>query len=198
MKSGSWFWLSEFLRLYCTAEKLVPSKGKWLLTKITSALHTCEAFLLLGKQNHQIHILIQKQYWYNSKNKSKMEPFLFFLSFNFFYNKFVIRWINHCDEKYMQKHLYLYIRYRSFQIKHKKTEVMLCGNLFTAYVGTPLTLIGFSLEFGLKTLFIAENQLPFFPIFLAYYFSPCKRKQLKFLGRNSQKQRNKNINSWST
>lgn len=101
-----------------------------------------------------------------------MEPFLFFLSFNFFITNLLYDESTTAMKNTRRKHLYLYIRYRSFQIKHKKTEVMLCGNLFTAYVGTPLTLIGFSLEFGLKTLFIAENQLPFFPIFLAYYSAP--------------------------
>lgn len=38
--------------------------------------------------------------------------------------------------------------------------------------GNLLTLTTFSLECGEKTLFMAENQLPFFPMFLAFLFLP--------------------------
>lgn len=45
----------------------------------------------------------------------------------------------------------------------------------------PLTFTGFSLEWGIKTLLIAENQLPFFPMFLALVFSLAAAKRIKFL-----------------
>ena len=43
-----------------------------------------------------------------------------------------------------------------------------------------LTLINFSLEWGMKTLLIAENQLPFFPMFLALLSLPENWKGHKF------------------
>lgn len=41
-----------------------------------------------------------------------------------------------------------------------------------------LTSTGFSLELGVKTLLIVENQLPFFPIFLVSHFFPKRKDKL--------------------
>lgn len=41
-----------------------------------------------------------------------------------------------------------------------------------------LTSTGFSLELGVKTLLIVENQLPFFPIFLISHFFPKRKDKL--------------------